>query len=188
MLSDRNRSEFIGEIPKISDQNTASEKTRRITRKRPFPGRTIPHGYSFLPTCWPMTWFVCGNYINNLDQWDDHTTLVIAREKSLKDYLFSYWRKFMSHLLSADEGIAYQQSRNAYLTITSPDKSWLKLMGLRSNSKFSCRLITRVHHSIIDWIEFDQAHVKQFCCFSRSPEISPFVYKYFLSNHPLLPS
>ena len=28
MLSDRNRSEFIGKIPKISDQNTASEKKR----------------------------------------------------------------------------------------------------------------------------------------------------------------
>ena len=125
--------------------------------------------------------------VYNLDQWDDYTTLVIAREKSLKDYLFSYWRKFMSHLLSAEEGITYQQSWNAYLTITSPDKSWLKSMGLRSNSKFSCRLIRRVHHSIIDWIEFDQAHVKQFCCFSRSPEISQFVYKYFLSNHPLMP-
>ena len=44
MPSDRNRSEFIGKIPKIPDRNTASEKTRGITRKRPFPGRTIPDG------------------------------------------------------------------------------------------------------------------------------------------------
>ena len=44
MLSDRNRSELIGKISKISNRNTASEKNRGITRKRPFPGRTIPHG------------------------------------------------------------------------------------------------------------------------------------------------
>ena len=52
MLSDRNRPEFIGKIPKISDRNTASEKTRRITRKRPFPGRTIPHGESLTLIFW----------------------------------------------------------------------------------------------------------------------------------------
>ena len=46
----------------------------------------------------------------------------------------------MHHLLTADEAVAYQQSWNAYLVITFPDKSWLRMMGLRSNSRFSTAL------------------------------------------------
>ena len=88
----------------------------------------------------------------------------------------------MHHLLTADEAVAYQQSWNAYLVITFPDKSWLRMMGLRSNSRFSRRLIEKVHHSLIDWIDFDQVQMKQYCCFTRSLDISSFVYKFFLST------
>ena len=88
----------------------------------------------------------------------------------------------MCHLMGAEEALAYQQSLNAYLIITSPDKSWVKSIGLRRNSKFPCRLIRRIHHSVIDWIEFDTVHAKQYCCFKSTPDLSMFIYKYFISN------
>ena len=47
-------------------------------------------------------------YISYL--WDD---LVLAREKSIRDYLFIYWRKLVFHLLSSQELLAFQQCSNA---------------------------------------------------------------------------
>jgi len=44
VLSGRNRPEITGKNPKISDWNTASTKIIVITRKRPFPGRTVRPG------------------------------------------------------------------------------------------------------------------------------------------------
>ncbi|CAF5021248.1 unnamed protein product, partial [Rotaria sp. Silwood1] len=58
--------------------------------------------------------------LHNLRQWDDFTALILAREKTLHDYLYKYWRRFAYHLLNSDEGLAYQQSWNAYLIITTP--------------------------------------------------------------------
>lgn len=122
--------------------------------------------------------------VYNLYYWDDFTTLVITREKSLRDYLFLYWRKFMSHLLTVDEAVAFRMTWNAYLVTTSPDKSWLGSMGFRSNSKFSNRLIEQIHHSLIDWMEFDVIQAKQYWCFTTTSDLSYFVYKYDLSTYP----
>jgi hypothetical protein len=48
--------------------------------------------------------------INNLWGWNDHLTLVLAREKSLLDYVYDYWQKFMKHLNESPEGNEYRET------------------------------------------------------------------------------
>ena len=47
--------------------------------------------------------------LHNLRQWEDFTTLVLAREKFLTDYLYRYWRRLAHHLMHSDEGLSFQQ-------------------------------------------------------------------------------
>jgi hypothetical protein len=121
--------------------------------------------------------------VHNLSVWDDFTTLVLSREKSIYDYLFSYWRRLVHHLLSSDEALAFQMTWSAYLNITSPVKNWWKTTGYRKNSVFLRRLRNQIKHCIIDWIEFDSVHIKQYDCFRKTNnQINSYIYKYFL--HP----
>ena len=50
--------------------------------------------------------------LHNLRQWDDFTTPVLVREKSLRDYLYWYWRRFAHHFMHSDEDLVFQQSWN----------------------------------------------------------------------------
>ena len=69
--------------------------------------------------------------------WDDTTTLILAREKSLPDYVYSYWQRLEQHLAKASDALAFQQSWRTFEIIKSRDKSWYKSMGFRRNSFFS---------------------------------------------------
>jgi hypothetical protein len=122
--------------------------------------------------------------VHNLYAWDDYTTLVLSKEKSLYDYLFSYWRRLMNHLLSANEALAFQLNWSAYLFITSNEENWWSNLGFRKNSTFLRRLRKQAKHCIIDWIDFDNIHVKQHEHFRKSCcLINLFIYKYFISIH-----
>ena len=52
----------------------------------------------------------------------DFTTLVLAGEKSLRDYPYRYWERFTHHLMHSYEGLAFHQSWNAYLIITTSNR------------------------------------------------------------------
>ncbi len=116
-------------------------------------------------------------------QWDDLTTMILTKENSLFDYLFSYWRKLMKHLLSAEEALAYQMTLNVYLNITSEDKKLWRNSGYRKNNKFLRRLKRQIKHSSVDWMEFNEIHEKQYDCFRNTEyRINEFVYKFFLQT------
>jgi hypothetical protein len=124
--------------------------------------------------------------VYNLHQWDDLTTSVLAQELTLRDYLFTYWRRFVLHLLSADEALAFQQSWNTYLIITSPDPRLFGVVGLRQNSAFFNRLRLQAKSCLIDWLEFDETHCKQYGYFKNSTVLlADFIYKYFLTSFDL---
>ena len=119
--------------------------------------------------------------VYSLHGWDDFTTLILSQEKSLRDYVFSYWRKFSLHLEKAEEAICYQNTWTAYLIATSPDKSWYKSMKFRKNSFFPKRLALRAQHTRIDWLEFDEIQCKQYEYFKGTTTLlNMFTYKYFI--------
>lgn len=118
--------------------------------------------------------------VYNLHQWDDITTLLLARDKSLRDYLFTYWRRLVLHFLNSPEALSFQLTWNAYPTITS-NKTWYKSMGFRKNSILPNRLIDQVKHCLMDWMDFDAVHVKQYEYFKKLTNIiNSFIYKYYL--------
>ncbi len=99
---------------------TISEKDIRMRRKI-FAAFALPH-YLWLFFC---IWFFllerqkeklshayCTGLriVQDLPIWDDFTTLVLSKEKSIYNYLFSYWRRLMHHLLSSEEVLAFQQT------------------------------------------------------------------------------
>jgi hypothetical protein len=90
--------------------------------------------------------------VYGLRGWDDITTMVISQEKSLYDYIFSYWSKFAYHLEKADEATQYQKTWTAYLAPKSPDKIWYKKMGFMKNNFFLNRLSTRRELCIVKLI------------------------------------
>ena len=116
----------------------------------------------------------------NLYQWDDFTTLVLAREKTLRDFLYVYWRRFVTHLMSSDEGLAFQQSWNAYLITTTPN-SWMRSLGCRGNSVFPRRLVQQATHSLVEWLTFEDVQRTQYGYFrSRNEYLEDYISKYFL--------
>jgi hypothetical protein len=171
---------------------TINKKEIKIRRKI-FLSNALPH-YLWLFCTWflfterqrerIMHMYCTGlRIMHNLHAWDDYTTLILTKEKSLYDYLFSYWRKLIHHLLSAEEALAYQMTWSTYLIITSEEKSLWKDSGYRKNSRFFCRLRRQVKHSLIDWLEFDNLHARQYECFvSSDGVINRFIYKYFLQS------
>ena len=121
--------------------------------------------------------------VYNLPQWDDLTTLILSREKSLNDYIFTYWRRLAYHLLSADEACAFQQTWSLYLNISAADNSTYNSLGFRKNNKFLDRLKKQAKHIMIDWIDFNSIHFMQFDYFKNNTQgINLFIYKYLLNT------
>ena len=116
-----------------------------------------------------------------LARWDDLSTLIISREKSLRDYVYTYWYRFASHLEKTPDALEYQQSWQAFRTIKSNNKEWYKTMGFRKNRRFARRLTERAQHSLHDWKEFSNTHKDQFLFFKQNIlYLNWFVYKFFL--------
>jgi hypothetical protein len=168
-------------------------KNETKIRKKLFYAYALPH-YIWLFTTW---FFFTQNQkeriehkfctglriVHGLYNWDDLATLVIAREKSIYDYLFTYWRKLVRHLMTSPEALAFQQGWNAYLLLTDVNKCWTRELGFRINSRFFNRLVRQVNHCLIDWSGFDCVHIKQYDCFRISTNmINTFVFKFFMSS------
>ena len=116
-----------------------------------------------------------------LQGWDDITIMVMTREKSLLDYVFSYWTGLSAHLETAADALDFQQSWTAYRTIKYTGKSWYKTMGFRKNSKFPNRSIERAHHTLEDWENFKQVHEKQYLLYVKNTTyLNMLVYKFFI--------
>ena len=117
--------------------------------------------------------------LHNLRQWDDFTTLELAREKSLRDHLYRYWRRFAHHLMHSDEGLAFQQSWNSYLIITTPN-SWMKTLYFRWTGVLPRSLIQQATHCLVEWLMFEKVHQMQYNYFRNTNEyMGDFVNKYF---------
>jgi hypothetical protein len=160
-------------------------------RRRVFLAYALPH------FCWLFcSWFYfTENQQRNINHvfctglrivyalrgWDDITTMILSREKSLHDYIFSYWSRLSVHLEKAADALSFQQSWQAFKIATSPDKTWYRSMGFRKNSKFPLRLAERARHTLVDWKNFEIIHKEQFEFYKRNSHyLSIFVYKYFL--------
>ena len=122
--------------------------------------------------------------VYSLNGWDDLTTKILSREKTLHDYIFTYWSRLSLHLEKAAEALSFQQSWQPFKIVTSEDKSWYRSMGFRKNSIFPNRLTKRARHTLKEWHEFEALHHHQFLYFKRSTSyLSMFVYKYLIPSN-----
>jgi hypothetical protein len=108
--------------------------------------------------------------VYNLWGWDDYVTLVLARDKTMLDYVFNYWRKFMGHLSTSPEGHEYRETWEAYLISKTTDKTLYKSMGLRKNNFFMSRFTKRAHHTNCEVFAFFCIHERQRDFFKKSTE------------------
>jgi len=109
--------------------------------------------------------------------------MVLSKEKSIYDYIFSYWSRLIFHLERAADALSFQQSWQAYNIVTSRDKTWLRSMGFRKNSKFPLRLAERARHTLVEWNSFKEIHKEQFKFYKKdSTYLNMFIYKYILST------
>jgi len=116
-----------------------------------------------------------------LQNWDDETVLILSREKSLLDHIFSYWSKFTRHLENSPDALVLQQTWQTYKCLSSPDKSWYRSLGFNKRSRFLKRLIERMQHLLSEWEAFEDIHREELNYYSRSTlYINLFVYKHFL--------
>jgi hypothetical protein len=123
-------------------------------------------------------------YVYALSKWDDETTLILSREKTLLDYIYYYWYKFSTHLEKAPDAQCLQQSWQAFKIITSPDTRWYRTLGFKKCNKFLNRLRDRVQHSLTEWYSFKQTHHQHLDIFVKNTwYISLFVYKYYTSSY-----
>ena len=160
-------------------------------RRKVFTAYALPH-FSWLFCTWffftenqqrmiEHTYCSGLRIVYSIRGWDDLTTMIPSREKSLNDYIFSYWTRLGFHLERAADALSFQQSWQAFQIITSPDGSWLRSMGFRKNSKFPNRLIERAQHSLRDWRIFQQIQKEQYEHYKRNTlDLNNFIYKYFL--------
>ena len=159
-------------------------------RKKLFCAYALPH-FIWLFPCWfffsekqqaNIEHVYCSGLrlVYNLHGWEDHTTLVLSRELSLRDYVLKYWLKFEKHLEESLEGVMYQQTYTAFLIATCPFKSYYRSCGFRKNSKFPKRLSSRAIHSKVDLMKFKDIHINQFNIFKKTSIILEWtVMKYF---------
>ena len=126
--------------------------------------------------------FITGlKIVSGLCEWDDFTTLVRCQEKTLHDYVYSYWLRFSLHLEKLHEATSYQHTWTVFQILTKTDKSHYKFLGYRKNNKFLNRLVERVKHGKDDWLKFLLNHIPQHEIFKRSTYyLNMFIYKYFL--------
>jgi hypothetical protein len=163
------------------------------TRKKIFSAYALPH-FMWLFSTWfffserqkeriSHTYCIGLRIIHNLALWDDYTTLVLSREKSIYDYLFSYWRRLIHHLHFADEALAFQMTWTSYLNVTAPEDDLWKNTGFRKNSTFLNRLRKQITHLMLDWIEFDSVHSQQYDYFkNKNEQVNRFIHKYFIDS------
>ena len=119
--------------------------------------------------------------VYSLRNWDDETVLILSREKSLLDHLYSYWTRFSTHLELSPDALCFQQTWQACKTIISSDKSWYRCMGFSKRSFFPNRLRDRVQHTLAEWYAFKHIHQMQRNHYhTNTTLINLFVYKYFL--------
>jgi hypothetical protein len=115
----------------------------------------------------------------NLWGWNDFVTLVLAQDRSLLDYVYDYWRKFMKHLNESPEGSEYRETWESYLISTPPDKGFYKSMGIRKNNFFMNRYTQRAYHTNLDVFSFFCIHKCQKDYFKKShSDVNDFIYKY----------
>ena len=158
-------------------------------RRRLFYAFALPHFIWLFPTWFYYTeiqqkeiehLFASGlRIVYALWGWDDYIVLVLTREKSLMDYIYNYWLRLKKHLDTAHEAIEYQQTWEAYLIATSPNRIHYKSMGFRKNSFFPNRLAARAHHMNLDLFEFFCIQEKQHLIFKKTSSVlERFIYKY----------
>ena len=162
-------------------------------RKKLFCAFALPH------FCWLfVTWFFftenqrqklehlfCAGIrlVHSLWGWDDTVTLILAREKSLLDYVYDYWKKLIKHMMESPEGKEYRETWEAYLICSSQDKSFYKSMELRSNNRFMNRLAQRAHHTNLDLFSFFCTQEKQKDFFKKSNvDFMNFIQKYVITE------
>jgi len=117
--------------------------------------------------------------IHNLWGWNGYVTLVLARDKSLLDYVYDYWKKFMRHLSESPEGNGYRETWEAYWIFTMPDKSFYKSMDLCRTNFFMNRYAQRAYHTNLDIFSFFCPHEQQKDFFIRlHVDIKNFIHKY----------
>ncbi len=117
--------------------------------------------------------------VYNLWGWDDYMVYVLTKEKTLIDYLYDYWIKLKKHLGTSQEALDYQQTWEAFLIATSPNREYYKSMGFRKNSVFPNRLAARAHHLNLDLFTLFSIHENQYAIFRKSSSVlERFVYKY----------
>ena len=175
---------------------TIGKKKTKI-RKKIFYAYALPH-YIWLFTTWffftekqkeriELKFCTGWRIVYGLYNWDDLTTLVITKEKTIYDFLCVYWRKLVSHLMTSPEALRFQQNWNAYLLLTDVNKCWTRELGFRMNNRFYNRLDRQAKHCLMDWAAFDCVHVKQYDCFRISTDmLNTFVFKFFLLSYPVI--
>jgi hypothetical protein len=93
------------------------------------------------------------------------------------DYLYKYWIRLNKHLDTAQEVLDFQQTWEAYLIATSPNRTYYKSMGFRKNSIFPNRLAASGHHVNLDLFTFFNIQESQYQIFKRSSsDIERFVF------------
>ena len=108
--------------------------------------------------------------------------MILSQEKSIRDYIYSYWARLSTHLEKAAEALDFQQSWQAYKIAISDDKAWYKTTGFRKNSKFPARLAARACHTLADWLAFENEHKGQYETFKNNTHyLNIFIYKYFMA-------
>lgn len=120
---------------------------RSILRNQTKLRRQIFHGYILPRFVWifPIWFFITEKQkqhliqtyikgikiIHDLTNWDDLAAEIISNEKTLYDYLYTYWRKFSFHLEQSPDATQYMQTWTAYQAAKDPDRTWYRSMGLR---------------------------------------------------------
>ena len=162
-------------------------------RKKLFCAFALPH------FCWLfVTWFFftenqrqkiehlfCAGIrlVPSLWGWDHTVTLILAREKSLLDDVYDYWKKRIKHIMESPEGKECRETWEAYLICSSQDKSLYKSMELRSNNRFMNRLAQRAHHTNLDLFSFFCTQEKQKDFFKKSNvDFMNFIQKYVITE------
>ena len=162
-------------------------------RRRIFLAYALPH------FCWLFsTWFYftqkqqqtiehvfCSGIriVYALRGWDDLTTMILSQEKSIRDYILSYWTRLNLHLERASEALSFQQSWQAYKIATANDKTWYESLDLDENNKFPARLTERARHTLTDWKVFENEHKQFFKIYKNNTHyLNTFIYKYFIAS------
>lgn len=161
------------------------------TRKKLFSAFAMPHFIWIFPLWFTITdkqqryiehVYVSGlRYVYHLQKWDDTTTLILCREKSLLDHLYTYWNRFYTHLVDAPDALCLRQSHRAFEIVTADDPNWYKNLGFRRTNRFLNRLRARSQHSLQEWCVFRDIHSRQVYEYRvNTTHINLFMYKYFL--------